>query len=358
MRNRGFLPISLLSLALAAPVLLPGASPVEAAVKDQQDKQEKNRGQQNRQRDDWNNGWNDNDDWDRDWDDSDGKMRFQGMDTNKDGRVTRREWRGNARSFDQHDWNRDGVLSGQEVRPGGSRNDPRAQGDDDRWDNDRRDDDRFEDLDRNNDRYLSASEWPRDRRGFDLLDRNNDRRVSRSEFQNRDFDRRELLEERFAEMDGNRDGRLSRSEWWGGLTAFERLDRNDDRYLSRSEFLNRDYDRRDTREERFAEMDTNRDGRLSRNEWTSGEDTFEQLDRNNDQYISRDELLNRDWNDRNDRDDRDGDLYPRDERRFQDLDRSRDGRLSRTEWTGSRDFFDRLDRNDDGWLSLNEWLER
>lgn len=358
MRNRGILPLSLLTLALAAPTLLPGASPAEAAVNDKQEKQD--RGQQNRPNDQWdydrNGDWND--DWDNGWNDRDGNMRFQGMDTNKDGRVTRREWRGNARSFDQHDWNRDGVLSGQEVRPGGSRNDPRANGNDDRWDDDRWND-RFEDLDRNNDGYLSVSEWPRDARNFDLFDRNNDRRVSRSEFQNRDFDRRDVLEDRFAEMDGNRDGRLSRSEWWGGLTAFERMDRNNDNYLSRSEFLNRDNDGRNIPDgrpdDRFVAMDTNRDGRLSRNEWRHGEDSFERLDSNNDQYLSRSELLNRDWNDR---DDRDGDLYPRDDRRFRDLDRNRDSRLSRTEWTGSRDFFDRLDRNDDGWLSLNEWLER
>ena len=335
MRNGNrFLPIFLLSLALAAPTVFLGAAPAEAFVKNKAEKVK-----DNPQQDRWNDDWND------DWDDDDGNMRFQGMDTNGDGRVTRREWRGNSQSFDQHDWNRDGVLSGQEVRPGGSRNDPRATGDDD----DRRID-RFERLDRNNDGYLSTSEWSRDARLFDRLDRNNDRRVSRSEFQNRDFDRGDIREERFAEMDGNRDGRLSRSEWWGGDNAFERLDRNNDNYLSRSEFQNRDFDRRDTMEERFAEMDTNRDGRLSRNEWRHGEDSFEELDRNNDQYISRSELLNRDWND-------DGDLYPRDDRRFRDLDRNRDGRLSRTEWTGSRDFFDRLDRNNDGWLSLNEWLE-
>ena len=38
------------------------------------------------------------------------------MDTNRDGVVSRAEWRGNDQSFRQHDSNRDGVLSGDEVR--------------------------------------------------------------------------------------------------------------------------------------------------------------------------------------------------------------------------------------------------
>ncbi len=45
-------------------------------------------------------------------------MRFQKMDTNRDGVITRDEWRGNDRSFADHDCNGDGVLSGPEVKPG------------------------------------------------------------------------------------------------------------------------------------------------------------------------------------------------------------------------------------------------
>ena len=44
-------------------------------------------------------------------------MRFQRMDANGDGAITRDEWRGNDRSFADHDCNGDGVLSGPEVRP-------------------------------------------------------------------------------------------------------------------------------------------------------------------------------------------------------------------------------------------------
>ena len=41
--------------------------------------------------------------------------RFGGLDRNGDGRISRDEWRGSERSFEVHDWNNDGVLSGDEV---------------------------------------------------------------------------------------------------------------------------------------------------------------------------------------------------------------------------------------------------
>ena len=46
------------------------------------------------------------------------RIRHRGMDRNHDGVITRREWRGNDNSFDRHDRNGDGRLSGREVRPG------------------------------------------------------------------------------------------------------------------------------------------------------------------------------------------------------------------------------------------------
>lgn len=48
-------------------------------------------------------------------------MRFQGLDKNNDGVITRAEWRGNDQSFRNQDWNGDGVLSGNEVQPGAKR---------------------------------------------------------------------------------------------------------------------------------------------------------------------------------------------------------------------------------------------
>ena len=39
--------------------------------------------------------------------------------------ITRSEWDGDDRSFANHDWNGNGVLSGDEVRPGATK--PRAE---------------------------------------------------------------------------------------------------------------------------------------------------------------------------------------------------------------------------------------
>ena len=84
-------------------------------------------------------------------------MRWRAMDTNRDGRITRAEWRGNARAFDNHDWNNDGVLSGDEVRPGATQGDRPARD----WTAAR-----FTDLDRNRDGRLTRSEWQDDVASF------------------------------------------------------------------------------------------------------------------------------------------------------------------------------------------------
>ena len=44
-------------------------------------------------------------------------IRFQAMDTDHDGVITRAEWRGSDEAFRQQDTNHDGVLSGKEVAP-------------------------------------------------------------------------------------------------------------------------------------------------------------------------------------------------------------------------------------------------
>lgn len=149
--------------------------------------------------------------------------RFVGMDMNRDGVVTRAEWRGSQRSFELHDWDNDGLLSNNEVRVGAA--------------------------------------WP-DRGG----------------------DENDWTMARFRAMDGDRDGRLERSEWRYDLEDFLRVDRNADGRLELSEFLVGDVD--DDRGDRFVDLDLNNDNRLDLDEWHGNQAAFRWLDRNGDGMLS------------------------------------------------------------------------
>lgn len=109
-------------------------------------------------------------------------MRFRAMDTNADGVITRSEWRGSDRSFERHDWNGDGVLSGAEVWP---------------------------------------SDVPRGTTGavVDSPDPENP------------------LVQSFIRADRNRDGIISRDEWVSDPTTFKRVDVNGDGVITRPEYV-------------------------------------------------------------------------------------------------------------------------
>jgi hypothetical protein len=107
-------------------------------------------------------------------------IRFRRMDTDRDGVITRAEWRGNNRSFDRHDWNGDGVLSGDEVRRGerDGRNDGFAGTSGSQM---QAPADLFSRVDANGNGWIGPNEWPGSTATFDELDVDGDRRLSRDE---------------------------------------------------------------------------------------------------------------------------------------------------------------------------------
>jgi hypothetical protein len=153
------------------------------------------------------------------------KIKYRGLDQNNNGVITRDEWRGNDRSFDNQDWNGDHVLSGDELRRGARR--PTTSSSESR--------DGFYALDDNGDGYITPEEWENSSRSFDRLDRNSDRRLTRAEYYNRS----QMQAAAFSELDANADGWISRNEWRGTTATFTRLDTNGDYFLSKNEFNGR-----------------------------------------------------------------------------------------------------------------------
>ena len=149
------------------------------------------------------------------------RIRFESMDTNRDGVITREEWRGAPRSFAVHDWNGDGRLSGQEVAIGAQRGT------------------NWEDADHTPSRYERYVSW---------------------------------TDAGFNNLDHNRDRRITSNEWHFDLETFRRVDRNRDGALDQSEFLGVGYE--DDRGDNFDDLDMNNNGRVERSEWHAGDDVF------------------------------------------------------------------------------------
>lgn len=215
--------------------------------------------------------------------------RFQGMDRNRDGRITRDEWQGSERSFQNHDWNNDGVLSGNELRSGAQRESDWEQADHDpNWRERTLSYTRqgFNSLDHDRDGRLTRDEWHYQSETFYRIDRNRDNAVTLAEFlgQNVDDDR----DDDFDDLDYNNDGVVSRNEWHGSTSEFNYLDRNRDGRLNRYEVVGSQPSF--TTYDEFRDLDYNRDGRLARNEWHWSNASFNQRDTNRDGVITAQEF--------------------------------------------------------------------
>ena len=218
-----------------------------------------------------------------------GQIRFQGMDRNNDGTITREEWNGSDRSFETHDWNGDGRLSGPEVRSGARRtveSEPdHAPGRNERYVNWTREG--FTALDHNRDNRISANEWHFDTQTFRRVDANRDQSINLSEFLG-EGDGDDDREDSFDDLDFNNNGRVERTEWHGSVAEFRRLDGNNDGILSRYEVVGAQ-ESFDTYDE-FAGLDYNRDGNIERNEWHWSNVSFTSRDTNRDGRISQAEF--------------------------------------------------------------------
>ena len=139
--------------------------------------------------------------------------------------------------------------------------------------------------------------------------------------------------ERFKELDRNHDGYVTLDEWPLDPASFRLVDRNGDgRLLSPGELLQPSILRDEPEPFRLPRLEFHPQGPQDRTGQGAG--------------ILSPESLWSPW------------ATPRDQLRFQFLDRNHDNRLSRGEWTGLSATFDRLDVNRDGVITPNEWPKR
>jgi len=217
------------------------------------------------------------------------QMRFREMDRNNDGVITRDEWQGSRQSFDAHDWNGDGRLSGEEVREGSQRNSRWEEADHAagwREQNLSWTRSAFANLDHNRDGRLTTNEWHYDFETFHRVDANRDNAITLNEFlgANVDDDRGDS----FDNLDYNNNGVVERKEWHGSQAAFASLDRNRDGVLSRYEVAGSQPNF--TTYNEFQGLDYDRSGSLTRNEWHWSQGSFAQADKNRDGRISQAEF--------------------------------------------------------------------
>ncbi len=154
------------------------------------------------------------------------QMLYADLDRNRDGVISRDEWRGSLYSFRARDWNGDGVLSGDEVRPDSAPPDNSAQYRDYQMPAN----DRFNYLDVDNDGFIERNEWDGSLDTFYRLDRNNDDRLTRAEL------RTVRNGQTFAALDTNGDRRISLREWPYSHRTFDQQDADGDGVITRQEF--------------------------------------------------------------------------------------------------------------------------
>jgi len=320
-----------------------------------------------------------------------GPKMFESRDKNGDGKLSPEELP-NERVFKMLDKDGDGFVTKAEAKSmrGGGAGAP------DKQRMKRAVDATMKRMDTNMDGKIGADELPRAGRLTMKADRNKDgfidaKELARAMAAGGRGGRSGDPIQRLMQMDANKDGAIQKEEWKARPEMFDRLDKNKDGELTKAELesLAKDMRRRGGWKNRasnalFRRMDTNKDKRISPDEWTMNADHFAKFDANGDGFITPDEVMPKGGRRQRQRYDigsgkdsaafltkydknRDGSIDKKEfphGRRFAEIDADGNGLLSKEEVEQSLDkarsersydFIERFDLNRDGKVTREEF---
>ncbi|MHC4848366.1 MAG: EF-hand domain-containing protein [Planctomycetota bacterium] len=160
------------------------------------------------------------------WKNGPSEALFRRMDTDGDKRITKEEWKLNPELFARFDANGDGAISADEVMPADQRQPMRGGDGGGAF---------LRRFDKNGDGAIDAKEFPNERR-FAAMDRDGDGVLTKDEieqaFDKQDRERKMSFVERY---DRDRDGKVTREEFTGPAKLFDKLDKNADGVIDESE---------------------------------------------------------------------------------------------------------------------------
>lgn len=150
----------------------------------------------------------------------------------------------------------------------------------------------------------------------------------------------------FVRFDHNKDGQLTLDEFGLGRTYFTALDLDANGVLTRDEAKKALAQKpKDESIVDLRKLDTDGDGVVSRREWTGTQEAFDKFDVDRDGALSRkDRELARE--------------IERAEKRFEGLDKNKDGIISRDEWPSDDASYRLQDRNRNGSITQDELVEQ
>lgn len=337
---------------------------------------------------------------------------FEEYDTNADGIVTQDEFTGSGEVFRLLDTDKDGKITTTELGlPADYRPDPNAKAKREKAAksnrgkgalNDRRKriKQMFKAWDVNKDGAIAKDEWKGDGAAFDRIDRNNDGRIDKADLgwlmdgmdsmdgmdgmdsmggpdgmpapgkagkksgpkPNKE-PRKDRAAALMSKLDTDQDGKITREEWRGKTEKFDKLDADGNGVIEAAELApkkgatdrakkpdGRDFSAEGVKN-RFASLDKDQDGELTMDDGL-GEAMLMNMDADNSGGVSLAEFQAAVEKARGVQNQRRRGNAKRMLRRF---DTDKDGKVSRDEFPGSDQRFDSMDKNGDGYLSAEDF---